>query len=250
MDNETGTLDATETPTDTTTEFATDFWDSLNADTADTDTSVPVETNDDDEDSGKVTLSDGTIIDLEEMERGYLRQSDYTKKTQELSRQRDELSEAGQLLAALESDPKGTLEALRRHLLVDEPDESDLDPMEAELKDHREFIEQQRANALQQEVEAELGLLAEQYGEFDWNAVLEFAVSKEIPDLEAALLLHQKQEEREIARQSGNEKALAAKRAVPPVARGSKAPGTVSDSTPISSVADAWKAAKRELGYE
>ena len=248
MDNENdiGTLDAVETTTDSTTEFATDFWDNLNADNADVDTSGSVETND----APTVTLSDGTVVDLEEMERGYLRQSDYTKKTQELSRQRDELSQAEQLLNALESDPQGTLDALQRHLLVDQPDLDDLDPMEAELKDHRQFIEQQRAAALQYEVEAELGALADQYGDFDWNAVLEFAVEKEIPDLEAALLLHQKQQERETARQSGNQKALAAKRGAPPVARGSRAQGQVADSTRIDNVMDAWNAAKRELGYE
>lgn len=248
MDNETdiGTLDAVDTTIEDTTDIATDFWDDLNDDNANVDTSESVETND----ATTVTLSDGTVVDLEEMERGYLRQSDYTKKTQELSRQRDELSQAEQLLSALESDPEGTLAALQRHLLVDQPDLEDLDPMEAELRDHREFIEQQRAMALQQEVEAELAGLAQQYGEFDWNAVLEFAVDKEIPDLEAALLLHQKQQERESARQSGNQKALAAKRGAPPVARGSRVQGQVADSTPILSVMDAWSAAKRELGYE
>ena len=247
MDNDFGTLDAVETLTDDTTDIATDFWDSLQDDTVDNDTSEPVETAD----NSRVILSDGSEVGLDELERGYLRQSDYTRKTQDLSRQRDELSQATQLLDALQSDPQGTLEALQRQLgTSDLEDFDDLDPVEMELRDHRQFIEQQRAYALQQEVEAELGALADQYGDFDWNAVLEFAVDKEIPDLEAALLLHQKQQERETVRQSGNQKALAAKRGAPPVARGSRVQGQVSDSTPILSVMDAWTAAKRELGYE
>lgn len=247
MDNEIGTLDATDTTIDDTTDIATDFWDNPQNDIVDNDTSEPVET----EDNGKVTLSDGSEVGLDELERGYLRQSDYTRKTQDLSRQRDELSQATQLLQALESDPRGTLEALQRQLgTSDLEDFDDLDPVEIELRDHRQFIEEQRASVVQQEVEAELSALADQYGEFDWNAVLEFAVDREIPDLEAALLLHQKQQERESVRQSGNQKALAAKRGAPPVARGSRAQGQVSDSTPILSVMDAWSAAKRELGYE
>lgn len=235
-----GTLDADMTTDNTAT--ATDL-----IDTAPGDTEEVVSTSDV---SDVIRLSDGSEVSLDELERGYLRQSDYTRKTQDLSKQRDELAQAEQLLRALESDPKATLDALQRHLLVDEPDLDEIDPVEAELREHREFIEQQRALAMQHEVEAELAGLAEQYGEFDWSAVLEFAVTKEIPDLEAAYLLWNKQTERERARQEGNQKALAAKRNAPPVARGSRAQGTVDESVEIMSVMDAWRAAKRELGYE
>jgi hypothetical protein len=235
-----GTLDADMT-TDTTA-AATDY-----VDTASSDTSEVVSTSDV---SDVIRLTDGSEVSLDELERGYLRQSDYTRKTQDLSKQRDELAQAEQLLRALESDPKATLEALQRHLLVDEPDLDEIDPVEAELREHREFIEQQRALAMQHEVETELAGLAEQYGEFDWSAVLEFAVTREIPDLEAAYLLWNKQTERERVRQEGNQKALSAKRNAPPVARGSRAQGTVDESAEIMSVMDAWRAAKRELGYE
>ena len=195
-------------------------------------------------------LADGSEVGLDELERGYLRQSDYTRKTQELSKQREELAQAEQLLRALESDPQGTLEALQRHLVGDVAEQVDLDPLEAEVKEHREFIEQQRALAIQREVEAELAGLTEQYGEFDWPSVLEFAVTREIPDLEAAYLLWTKQMERESARQAANEKALTAKRSAPPVAGGSRAQGTVDESVEINSVMDAWRAAKRELGFD
>ena len=235
-----GTLDADMT-TDNTAD-ATDYIDTAPSDTEEVVSSSDV--------SDVIRLTDGSEVSLDELERGYLRQSDYTRKTQDLSKQRDELAQAEQLLRALESDPKATLEALQRHLLVDEPDLDEIDPVEAELREHREFIEQQRALAMQHEVETELAGLAEQYGEFDWSAVLEFAVAKEIPDLEAAYLLWNKQTEREQARQAGNQKALAAKRNAPPVARGSRAQGTVNESAEIMSVMDAWRAAKRELGYE
>jgi hypothetical protein len=119
-----------------------------------------------------------------------------------------------------------------------------------QLRDHEAFIEQQRAAQLQYEIQTELAGLAEQYGEFDFNSVLEFAVEREIPDLEAALLLYNKQAERERSRQEANQKALAAKRGAPPVAGGSRAQGTVDESVEIKSVMDAWRAAKQELGYD
>lgn len=200
--------------------------------------------------SDAVRLSDGTEVTLDELERGYLRQSDYTRKTQELSKQRDELTQAEQLLRALETDPAATIEALQRHLVIDQPGLEDLDPVEAQLRDHQSFIEQQRAAQMQYEIETELSAIQDQYGEFDWNAVLEFAVDREIPDLEAAYLLHSKQVEREQSRKQANEKALAAKRNAPPVAGGSRAQGTVDESVEIKSVMDAWRAAKNELGYE
>jgi hypothetical protein len=243
-----GTLDADNTTENTATSiddiFENDFIDTDYSDTNDVVNTPDV--------SEKLILSDGSEVTLDELERGYLRQSDYTRKTQDLSRQRDELTQAEQLLRALEADPKSTLEALQRHLVGDfgEDNYEDLDPVELELREHRAFIEQQRAATVQYEVENELAGLAEQYGDFDWNAVLEFAVNREIPDLEAALLLHNKQTERESNRQQANQRALQAKRGAPPVARGSRAQGTVNESVEISSVMDAWQAAKRELGFE
>lgn len=238
---------------DSTTASTTDIFGgddlAFGDDTGSSDTGTTVETPDT---TQQFTLSDGTQVTLDELERGYLRQSDYTRKTQDLSRQRGELAEAEQLLRALEADPKATIEALQRHLIGDSPmqDLDDLDPVELELREHREFIEQQRATQMQYEIETELAGLAQQYGDFDWGTVLEFAIQQEIPDLEAALLLYNKYSEREQSRREGNERALNAKRNAPPVSGGSRAQGTVSQSVSIDSVMDAWSAAKQELGFE
>lgn len=242
MDNDYGTLDAFDTTTDDTTADTTDPWDDPWGDTLG-DNGENVGTSDDYE------LSDGSLVSLSELEQGYLRQSDYTRKTQDLAAQRAELAEAEELMSALRSDPEGTLEALQRHLGTPEEVE-DIDPLEQKVRDHSEFIEQQRAQSMQHEVESELAGLAEEYGDFDWNAVLEFAVSKEIPDLEAALLLMTKASERDNSRKEANEKALNAKRGAQIVSRGSRAQGQVSEGGAINSVMDAWNAAKRELGYE
>ena len=244
MDSDTniGTLNAEPDTTVDSTVPATEIFDTAPNDTAET-----VETPA----SDTIRLSDGTEVTLDELERGYLRQSDYTRKTQDVARQREELEQAQQLMAALEADPVSTIEALQRHLLPDAVDEDlSLDPLEMEVRQQREWIEQQQAAQIQREVEAELNALASQYGEFDANGVLSFAVEREIPDLEAALLLYTKQQERDAQRKAANEEALARKRGAPPVAGGSRAQGTVSDNVQVDSVLDAWRAAKRELGYE
>lgn len=255
MDDTTlGTLTAdTNAAVDTTTTQTPDFGsDNIFGEDKVTfgDTEPTVETTE--STSDKVTLSDGTQVTLDELERGYLRQSDYTKKTQDLSRQRQELAQAEQLLHALETDPQATLEALQRHLgIQNEPSLEELDPIELELREHRAFIEEQRSMRMQQEIESELAGLSQKYGEFDWGTVLEFAIDQEIPDLEAALLLYNKRTETDQARREANERALAAKRGAPPVAGGSRAQGTVAAPTQmVESVMDAWAAAKQELGYE
>lgn len=241
MDNDYGTFDAFDTTTDdTTADYTTDLWDD--------------NVGDNGEDVGTADnlyyLSDGTEVPIDELEQGYLRQSDYTRKTQDLAAQRAQLAEAEELMAALQSDPKATLEALQRHLIGEAEELEDLDPLEMEVRDHRQFIEQQRSQALQYEVENELADLEQEYGEFDWDEVLEFAIDREIPDLEAALLLYDTELEREAAREEANYSILQNKRGGPPVSRGSRAQGQVSQSFEIGSVMDAWEAAKRELGYE
>ena len=78
-------------------------------------------------------------VSLEELRDGYQRQADYTRKTQELSAERDRLRQAESIVSALESDPKGTLEALGRSFGVeiansqDVEDWEDLDPTEQKL---------------------------------------------------------------------------------------------------------------------
>jgi len=50
----------------------------------------------DDEPETLFQLDDGTEVDLDELKRGYLRQSDYTRKTQEVAEHRKALEQAGQ----------------------------------------------------------------------------------------------------------------------------------------------------------
>ena len=51
-------------------------------------------------------------VSLDELRDGYQRQSDYTRKTQELASERQRLEQAEAIVSSLESDPEGTLKAL------------------------------------------------------------------------------------------------------------------------------------------
>ena len=54
-------------------------------------------------------------IPLSEAIAGYQRQADYTRKTQELSQQREKIEFASTLQAALENNPAATLSLLSQH---------------------------------------------------------------------------------------------------------------------------------------
>lgn len=62
-------------------------------------------------DSTNVDIN-GTSVPLAELKNGYLRQADYTQKTQELAELRKEASDALTLWKALQTDPQGTLRRL------------------------------------------------------------------------------------------------------------------------------------------
>ena len=53
-------------------------------------------------------------VSLEELRNGYQRQADYTRKTQEISAERDRLQQAESIVAALENNPEETLQILAK----------------------------------------------------------------------------------------------------------------------------------------
>lgn len=58
-------------------------------------------------------------VTLEELQNGYQRQADYTRKTQEIAVERERLQQAEAIVSALENDPSGTLQTLARSFNVD-----------------------------------------------------------------------------------------------------------------------------------
>ena len=132
---------------------------------------------------------DGTPITLDEARNGYLRQSDYTRKTQELSEQRKQVQFAATLADALEKDPATTLQMLQKHYSVNtapQVDDEYLDPSEKQIRSLEQrvmaFEQKQAYDELQRKVES----LSGKYGD-DFNAdeVVAKALTLGTTDLEA-----------------------------------------------------------------
>ena len=68
-------------------------------------------------------------VSLEELRDGYQRQSDYTRKTQELASERKRLEQAEAIVSSLESDPESTLKALSDAFGISAAPEHSGDPM-------------------------------------------------------------------------------------------------------------------------
>jgi hypothetical protein len=195
------------------------------------------------------TFADGTEVPIEEVEKGWLRQQDYTRKTQEASELRKEAEQALRLMQALADSPVETLEALQRNLLADNEDDN-LDPLEAQLRQHEERFTQLEQERFDQELNSALTTLEGQYADrgFDRDAVLEWAVTHEIQNLEAAFLHMENARAQDAVRNQRNQEALDRKRSVPPLGGRSRSlGGDMPEFVEVKTVADAMKNALAEL---
>lgn len=149
--------------------------------------------------SGHVVQVGDDLVPVSELSGGYLRQSDYTRKTQEVAEQRRELQNAATLQRALEANPQRTLEFLAESYGVEfaqqaaaaataatdgwdgfgeEPAASN--PLEARLAILEQRDEQARATA---EIEQTFHGLEAKYGEdFDRTEVARAAYERGIYD--------------------------------------------------------------------
>ena len=213
---------------------------------------------------------DGTPITLDEARNGYLRQSDYTKKTQELAEMRSRLAEAEAISAALQRDPYGTIEALKDAFgIPNSPTASSSDRIVNDYAylDEDVVVENERIAALEAKVAAqeqaalqaaienELSGLHSQFGDFDDSELFAHAIKGSFPNLKAAYAdLHfdtlRTQYEQVTAKQREEEERIAAKRQANVVHnKASRSGATVpSTSEQFSSIREAYLAAKKSLG--
>lgn len=195
----------------------------------------------------KVKL-DGQELEVtqDELVAGYQRQSDYTRKTQAVAAREEELRIAEGVWARLQEDPAGTIEALNE-FFADQLRETPLSAEEVRLAAAEQYIEQQRQATLDAEINTEMARLTEEYGAFDRTDLIQFAIDNQIGSLEAALTLQLRQ----LERAGGEAKRLAAKKAAPPVAGGSKATNSVAEPEgPLDSIEACLAAAYAEHGVE
>ena len=144
-------------------------------------------------------------VSLDELRDGYQRQSDYTRKTQELADERRRLSQAESIVTALENDPSATIQSLARTFDVDlgsprrsaesssedcysdDIDADPEDPTSRRIAQLEARLEQQDRDSRQQAIEKQVVSLQGQYGDFDKSELFSHAVKHGIGNLEAAL---------------------------------------------------------------
>jgi len=202
-------------------------------------------------------------VPLKEALSGYQRQADYTRKTQELSEQRRQVQVGTALQEALQSNPKETLELLSKHYglnesTISEEEELLLDPVEKQyrqLEQRVQAFEQQKA---MEELDRTVATLQSRYGsDFDANEVVSKALAIGSTDLEAVykqMKFDSIYEDAQVVRELRAKKAqeteqlTQAKRSSGVVSSGTSSVSADVSAKPITSLRDAFEAAKRQLG--
>jgi hypothetical protein len=209
-------------------------------------------------------------VPLSEAISGYQRQADYTRKTQELSQQRQEIEFAAAIQSALERNPEATIDLLARHYgisraqaqqMADESQQEleSLDPTERKLREMESKVSAFEEYRSQQEIEREISRLQSQYSDFNVAEVVNTALRLGSTDLEGTykqlmfdkMMSRQQLESEAKKKQQETEAAVvAAKRQAAVVSGGSNpsASATTESVEAITSIRDAWAAAKRQLG--
>jgi hypothetical protein len=203
-------------------------------------------------------------VPLSEAVAGYSRQADYTRKTQELASQKQELQWASAIRQALESDPASTLDLLSNHygisrrdaqqMVEDDPFLTDFgieDPVDKRLQEIDRRVSAFEQVQAQQRLEEEISRLQTKYGEdFDPQEVVSAAIGQGNTNLEA--VFKQVAFDRVSARRSAETeratKATEAKRAASVVSGATSARTAKDEVGPVKTIADAWAAAKRQHG--
>ena len=208
-----------------------------------------------------VTVSGEDVrVPLKEALSGYQRQADYTRKTQELSEQRRQVQFGAALQEALQNDPQGTLTLLSQHYGVQQApsEEEDLyqDPVEKQYKQLEQRIQAFEKAKAMDELEKTVQNLQSKYGEdFDANEVISKALVLGSADLEAVYktiafdkVYEDARAVRAIREKKAQEaeQATQAKRQAAVVSGGSSSSSADVSAKPITSLRDAFEAAKRQ----
>ena len=140
---------------------------------------------------------DGEVLEvtLDELQNGYQRQADYTRKTQELASERERLAQGEAIVQALEANPQEAVSALADAFGVaggnqinnqTEPEE-DLDPEEVRLRRMESSIEEHNRAARQHNMQGEVeGLRKKFKADIDERELYSHALKHNIGNLEAA----------------------------------------------------------------
>ena len=119
------------------------------------------------------------IEEIKDWHKGNLRLSDYTRKTQEVARQRKEAEDALELYSYLKANPElaNKLKESDEATAEDKAKLTKVDPIYAE-------IEALKSKNIQMELDREIQTLSQKYPDFDEVKVLSEAYTRKIDDLE------------------------------------------------------------------
>lgn len=200
-------------------------------------------------------------VTLEELQQGYQRQADYTRKTQDLASERERLNQAEAIVNALESDPAGTITALsdaygiqtNQQQISSEMDEyEEVDPVAQRLQSLEAQVAAQARAARQQALAKQVEGLKEQYGDFDEKQLYQHALKNKIPNLEAAFTHMKYGEVAAVAEKLQSEQEITeSKRQAGNVSGGKSTQSSAVVSTQpekVNSLRDAFALAKQQLG--
>jgi len=208
-------------------------------------------------------------VTLEELQQGYQRQADYTRKTQEVAAERERLQQAEQIVSALEADPEGTLQTLMRSFNVDltppsreeqrelaeewdsmDETERKVIMLEQRLADQDQRFAQQEQVQRVQRIEREVNSLQEKYGEFDGKELVNHAIKHRIPNLDAAYAHWRFNDVKSVADKLTQDQEITSKKrdaSVVTTGGSSQATGDVESTPQVSSLRDAFALAKKQL---
>ncbi|RJE47671.1 hypothetical protein A7K50_03215 [Dehalobacter sp. MCB1] len=127
----------------------------------------------------KITIDGIGEISVDELKNGYLRQSDYTKKTQDLSKQRTETKEAIAFFDYLKANPEVAKQVVE---ITKNKTPQSVDPNQSEIVALKNTIYDLK-------LEMEISKLQGKYSDFEVREVLEMARDKGLTNLEDAYKL-------------------------------------------------------------
>jgi hypothetical protein len=218
---------------------------------------------------------DGEELDVpfNEALQGYQRQADYTRKTQELASQREQLQFAQTLQQALETNPSATIELLTRHYGADTANQmvadaggvapsvqvSEFDdPLEQRIWETEQRIAQYEQERASDQLQKEIGRLQSTYEDFEPQEVVREALRRGTTDLEGTykqiafdrvIAKLNAQQQAASLTQAQEQAVVQAKRDAGFVQGGASSVAPTSNSeVKITSVADAWATAKQQMG--
>ena len=138
----------------------------------------------------KITIEGVGEVSIDELKNGYLRQSDYTRKTQEVSRKAKEVEQAINLFEQLKQNPKIT-----KQIFGEVPIPSQLDPTQNKIVE----LETKLYDIM---LEREIESLQSKYPDFEVMEVLQLAQDKNMTNLEDAYLLAKSHKQKESSTQT------------------------------------------------